>query len=315
MHLPVSVIIPTMNRPESLGRTLEHLLKGEGIPSQIIIVDQSPDSKIRKANEELVKKNKAIVDDIVYCYQETPSLTKARNQGVTFAQNDIIVFADDDIDVNTDTIANVAKIMNDSIIAMIAGIDELSGTTSSKIGWLFGTQSFFNRKIGHVTASMLGRYPDNIKHRTITQWAMGYFFAVRKTLLEKWGIRWDESLTSYAYAEDLDFSYSYYKYACKEGLACILDPDVSVRHLATLEYRIPSEKSLYMYIINREYLRCKHKKGMVGMLACQWCNFWRLIQNIVNQQKPAVLAKAWLCSIRNHQEIAAGNLDYDKFMK
>lgn len=316
MRLPVSVIIPTMNRPISLGRTLQNMVSGDSLPSQVIIIDQTQDLRKMQENLHLVEKYKEVFTKIDYIYQENPSSTKARNAGVRHAENEIIVFADDDIDVNHDTIKNLYDIIQkNNEIAMIAGIDELMSASTSSIGYFLGTKSFRNRKIGHVTYSMLGRYPDNITKQIETQWAMGYFFVVKKSLVDKWECIWDENLSGYAYAEDLDFSYNYYKHAKAEGLKCILDPNVKVKHLASLEYRIPNDKSLFMYIINRTYLCHKHKMGIKGIIACYWCNFWRLIQNIIKRQQPRTMMNAILCSIKFRKEIKIGDLDYKKFMQ
>ena len=46
MLCDISVIIPTMNRPESLKNTLDHIAMGVKKPSEIIVVDQSVDSEI-----------------------------------------------------------------------------------------------------------------------------------------------------------------------------------------------------------------------------------------------------------------------------
>ena len=315
MQIPISIIIPTMNRPESLDRTLKYIFEGYNTPNQIVIVDQSQVEEVRNENQKVLLNYKSENVSTVYEYQLLPSLTKARNLGMSKATNEIIVLADDDIDVNVDTLQNVYSIMQDSNIAMIAGIDELTQLSSTNIGYILGTKSYSKRNIGHVTRSMLGRYPDNIKARVETQWAQGYFFVVRKNLMDKWQCRWDESLTSYAYAEDLDFSFGYYKHAHAEGLKCIIDPTVKVKHLATKEYRIPNAKSLYMYVINRAYLSHKHDMGTIGLIASFWCNFWRLIHSIVKRQNPKVLARAIWCSFIYRKDIYSGNLDYGKFMK
>lgn len=315
MQVPITIIIPTMNRPKSLDRTLKCFFEGECTPNQIVIIDQSQTQEKRNDNKDVLRKYKDFCNSQVYEYQQVPSSTKARNLGVSKVENEIVVFSDDDIDVNVDTLKNVYAIMQDENIAMIAGIDEFTSSSSTNIGYLLGTKSYRKRNIGHVTLSMLGRYPDKVQKRTETQWAQGYFFVVRKSLMNKWNCRWDENLTSYAYAEDLDFSFGYYKHAHAEGMKCILDPSVKVKHLATKEYRIPSTKSIYMYIINRAYLSHKHGMGFSGLLASSWCNFWRLVQNVSVRENFKTLANAIWCSLRYYKEINMGKLDYDKFIK
>ena len=138
---------------------------------------------------------------------------------------------------------------------------------------------------------------------------------VRKSCLDRWKIRWDENLTSYAYAEDLDFSYAYYKAARKSGYRCIIDPSVHVKHLATLEYRVPSAKSTYMYIVNRKYLAHKHHMGLWGVLCRNWCELWRFVEQFVGHKDYKTFLSAYVCKFKFAKDINAGNLDYDKFMK
>lgn len=302
-----------MNRPDSLDRTLKCLSQSDDLPKQVVIIDQSKNQKDRVANKGVLDKYHEFVDK-KYIYQATPSLTKARNIGLVEADYEILVFSDDDVEVDKSIFTNINMLMDDQNLAMIAGIDKLTQSSKTNIGYLLGTKSYHNRRIGHVTSSMLGRFPDNIRSQTVTQWAQGYFFVVRKSCLLRWNLKWDEHLTSYAYAEDLDFSYSYYKCAHREGMKCVLDPHVYVKHLATLEYRVPEAKSIFMYIVNRKYLAYKHKLGFRSALARNWCDCWRLVEHIVKRTSPWIFFKAYLCKFRYSNDIISGNLDYDKFM-
>ncbi len=288
--LPISVLIPTMNRPETLKRTIQTYMASEYVPSQIVVVDQSQD-------EENRRRIKAILDactetGTVYVYQAVPSSTVARNTALRYASEEILVYSDDDVDVYPDTLQTLYSIMADRQISMLAGLDDNSKKNNGWVSYLFGTRSFKKRKIGHVTASVLGRFPNEVKGQVDTEWAMGFFFSVKKSLIEKWGIEWDENLTSYAYAEDLDFSYAYYKKAKAESLRCIYDDRIHVMHLASQEYRIPSKKSTYMYVLNREYLSHKHQMGIKSRLAMDWCNFWKLTERIVKRRAPGDMARA-----------------------
>lgn len=314
MILPISVIIPTMNRPESLDRTLKCIAEATDVPQQIVVVDQSQNEETQELNKAVLAKYNKIKSQ-VYEYQQITSLTKARNLGLSLATSEILVFSDDDVDTPAFIFSNIASLMQDEKVAMIAGLDDLTQQSKTNIGYFLGTKSYVNRKIGYVTSSMLSRYPDNVTSQIETQWAQGYFFVVRKSCLNRWQIRWDENLTSYAYAEDLDFSYAYYKQAKKEGLRCILDPSVHVKHLATLEYREPCTKSTYMYIVNRKYLAHKHRMGFIGVLGRNWCEFWRFVERVVGRKEPKTFLKAYLCKFKYGKEINAGNLDYEKFMR
>jgi len=283
MDTSIAVLIPTMNRPQSLKRTLAALMAGYTLPRHIVVVDQSKDSATRIENMSIVDKYKTTVKTTYY-YQDTPSLTKARNHAMGLADEDILIFSDDDVDVKKDTITNVQRIMSDNQISMIAGLDELTPPSNSIIGYFMGTKSFRRRNTGHVTGAMLGRFPEHIFGTQKTEWAMGFFFAIRKSLAVKWGLEWDEKLISYAYAEDLDFSYSYFKKSREDGLMCVTNDSVVVQHLASKEYRIPSHKHIMMYIINRAYLLYKHNMSKTDELLMNWCNFCFLIQSKISGQ-------------------------------
>lgn len=300
----VSVIIPTMNRPNTLARTLRTIAAGSCLPAQIVIVDQSQNKDIAEQNRALAEKigNDIRID---YIYQAEPSSTKARNRGISASSEDILIFSDDDVDLEPDTVGNIARLMESKDLAMIAGIDKNSGISESHIGYILGTKSFINRNIGHVTASILGRYPDRITEETATQWAMGYFFAVRRSLLDAWSIRWDENLIRYAYNEDLDFTHRYYMNAKESGMRCVLTPQVQVRHLVSKEYRAPSATTTYMYVLHRLYIACKLHRGHIGIF---WCDLWRLAERIVRRESPGDLVRAYRIYFKNRQAIRSGDI-------
>lgn len=315
--LDISVIIPTMNREHSLLRTLEKLLIYQYVPNEIIIVDQSDVNNknlIKNLNDKLEYIKKDI--NIKHIIQEKPSLTKARNIGLEKAKNDIIIFMDDDVDVMKDTLKNVYSIMNDKNISMIAGIDILDTNSNSKIGYIFGTKSITKKNIGHVNKSMFGRFPYNIENlegRCCTEWAMGFFFVVRKSLINKWNIRWDERLISYAYAEDLDFSFSYYKKSKEENLQCIMDSSVKVQHNCSREWRVESKKSTFMYVINREYLSYKHYPYDFIRIRTRWSNIGALIQRIVQKDNYKDFIKAMYYCEKYRKDIKNGILHYELY--
>jgi glycosyltransferase involved in cell wall biosynthesis len=305
--LPISVVIPTMNRPSALRRTLDTYMKSSVLPKQIIIVDQSQTDEMVESVKKIIKAYSEMVE-IRYVFQEIPSLTKARNKGLSLASENIIVLSDDDIDIYPDTLLNLYSIMQDDTISLVAGFDDNGERSKSCIGYLLGTKSFRKRKIGHVTNSMLGRYPDKVVGQIKTEWAMGFFFAIKKQYTDQWNLKWDENLTSYAYAEDLDFSYSYYKNSKKNKLRCVLDERIHVRHLVSKEYRVPSKKHMYMYVINRLYLSYKHSMGIKSILSMKWCNFILYIYKIVKKENPQDMRSAMKVAARNKKAITEGKL-------
>ncbi|OUP75314.1 hypothetical protein B5F08_11405 [Anaeromassilibacillus sp. An172] len=308
--LPVSVLIPTMNRPQSLKKTIAGYMGGKYIPKQIIVVDQSNDNRIIKENIAIMNGYKDVAD-MIYVYQEQASSTKARNTAFHKASEEIIIYSDDDVDIYSDTINNVYKLMRDDSLAMIAGIDDNMSESTSRIGYFIGTKSIKNRNIGHITLSVLGRFPNGkIDHPIETVWAMGFFFVVKKSIINKYKLTWDENFSGYAYAEDLDFTYMYYKCSLNENKRCILTPQIHVKHLVSQEYRIPNRKSTFMYVINRWYLSYKHHMGVLSRCSMLWCDFCKLIIRIISCERPLDLLQAILYAIKNRKKLQNGFIDY-----
>lgn len=298
-----------MNRPQTLRQTLESYMAADYLPAQIIVVDQSQAKDVQRHNKRLLE-DACAKTETIYIYQQEPSSTKARNNALQVATQDILVWSDDDVDVYKDTLKNVYDLFQNPQIALIAGINDRVSPSTSHIGYLLGTKSFLKRNIGHVTGSMLGRYPNKVIGEVPTQWAMGYFFAVRTPLLKKWGIEWDEHLSSYAYAEDLDFSYSYYKHAKVENLRCVLSDKVHVIHRFSQEYRTPSKKTTYMYVCNRYYLAHKHKMRC-GKLALLWSNLCMLLFRTIKRQAPKDMLNALIYCAKNKDKIKQGMLELE----
>ena len=142
---------------------------------------------------------------------------------------------------------------------------------------------------------------------------MGFFFVVRKSLLNKWDIKWDEKLISYAYAEDLDFSYSYYKQAKKENLKCIIDSRIKVKHNCSREWRVSSKKSTIMFIINREYLSYKHFNTISSRIRTKWANVGVLIERIIKRNKPVEFLKGMYYCDKYRSDIKKGVLHYELY--
>lgn len=136
MVVDITIIIPTMNRPDSLKRTIEKITNCKILPSEVIVVDQSNDLSIAHTNCDILNRisNRT---NVKYLYQEVPSLTKARNYGIRNATNEIIVCSDDDVDVRENTFEKIYDAMLDSSIAMIAGLDSNTVLQNGNWGGVF----------------------------------------------------------------------------------------------------------------------------------------------------------------------------------
>ena len=309
--VPISVVIPTYNRNTVLIQTIESLLSGLQIPDEIIVVDQTtPQIQLPEAlrNNEI----------ITFIHMEEPSSTKSRNIGMSHARNDILLFCDDDIIVNQDTIGELFSEIKKENVSMVAALDIRQNPRFTKqpknylkdfVGTLLGMKKFWRHDGYVIKSNMRGRFAPDITEKEPTEWAMGFFFCIKKNLASQWKIHFDEKLKRYAYAEDLDFSYRYCKRAKEVGMSAIIDPYIYVDHLASAEWRIPTQEAALYLIVNRRYLLHKiFPKNKVYPVAMQAYDSLYTISQFGNRQYNKQLRHAMKIAKAHSKEIMYGEL-------
>ncbi len=90
----VSVIVPTRDRPEQVGRCLRSLLALHYPRYEIIVVDNAPSSS---ATADLIQQTYRAVPQVRYIREDRPGSSWARNRGMMAARGEILAFADDDV--------------------------------------------------------------------------------------------------------------------------------------------------------------------------------------------------------------------------
>ena len=311
MNKEISIIIPTLNRPDSLLRTFEFMEKSSVLPDEVIVIDQTQDKDVAGRIKNICDSSKL---NIKYTWISTPSTTITRNIGFSLANGKILVYMDDDVDVKQDTFSNVREIFSDESIAMAGGISGSSINRVNYLGVLFGRFSLSRRRIGHVTKSVLGRFPVKVEEHTDTEWAMGFFFCIRRKLMEEWNLRFDENLKYYGYAEDLDFTYRYFRKASQEGLRCIMSSLLCVKHNATIEYRTPSRKNTFLYSVHRWYLSRKLFNSTWSLLSVIWADIGFIAMKLSRHEPAKDLWDAMKFCIKNRNDIFNGNMHYQEYM-
>lgn len=307
----VSIIIPTLNRASSLARTLGFISKSSILPDEVIIIDQSPIDTAEKIKELCDSQTLKIK----YIHVSEPSSSKSRNIGLELCKNDIAIFMDDDVDIGIDTIRNILILFRDNSISMVGGID--SGSPPKKLSLpslIFFRSSFFKRYKGHVSMAGYGVFPQNPQGETPTEWAMGFFFAIRKSLAQKWGLKFDENLKYYAYAEDLDFTYRYFLKSREENLKCIMSTAATVLHNVSREYRLPSRQRTFIEICHRRYLMARHGNTILRQLIMLWSDIGAALMRAKRGEPVSDIFKAIAFAIKYRRDIKKGVFHYDKFM-
>jgi GT2 family glycosyltransferase len=98
----VSVIIPTKNRPDDLRRTVETLLDQTVLPTELIVVDQSPGCETASALGAVFDRH-ARGASVRLRHLHAPEVTggaAARNVAMSLATGDTWLFLDDDVELD-----------------------------------------------------------------------------------------------------------------------------------------------------------------------------------------------------------------------
>jgi len=97
---PVVVMIPTMDRPDSLARALRSVFAQDraDLIHEIAVIDNAPDASARAVVDSLRAASPA---PIVYLHAQPPGVATARNMGVAHTQSPYVAFIDDDEEAAT----------------------------------------------------------------------------------------------------------------------------------------------------------------------------------------------------------------------
>lgn len=316
--LPISIIIPTINRPNTLLETLMSFLNCEFCVDEIIIVDQS-DRELFKETESNISKIGSCQTNIKHLFSDVQSSAASRNTGLRNANNDIVVFSDDDVTLVDSTIfKSIFDLMSNDNISLIAGLD-VNAKKGRPIYKKFLSSLFliapFSDSKSYLSLGLFGRLPSKMKTQQVcTSWAMGYFFVIKKSIALSNNIYFDENLKKYAYAEDLDFSYRYCMVLRKNNLLSIVDKNVIVSHNVSNEFRFNGIETLSKVFINREYLRYKwHKNNVISKVLMWWSNLgYRL--SVLHLYGFKKVSKAYSIYRKNKHLIKEGLIDQISYL-
>jgi glycosyltransferase involved in cell wall biosynthesis len=98
----VSYIIPTMMRQDFTLQLLNDLANQSYTPTQVIIVDATPENK----REEYLYKIKKYPFELIFKWQASKGSCRARNEAIDLCTGDYIVFGDDDIRIPSEYLEN-----------------------------------------------------------------------------------------------------------------------------------------------------------------------------------------------------------------
>lgn len=200
MPLNHALVICTRNRPESFLDLVKSLNNQTVLPTEIIVVDSSDDSR----TQEIVETSKLFLSGIMKYISSTPGLTKQRNIGVRNAinNNDILHFVDDDTILRENYFEIIVKKFSvDSKIVGVGGaISNLPTHKCTLIKRLMLLDSNFEGRVLRSGVNVLNFKGDSDRS---VDWLSGCSMSFRSELFNK--IKFDESRTGSGVGEDVDF--------------------------------------------------------------------------------------------------------------
>jgi len=191
MTITLSIIIPTYKRHASLEKALESVTAHALPSSEIIVVDQSPDSK-EKAG--MFRKK---YPSVKYLDLLKPNLPAARNAGIIHSNGEIILLIDDDAVIHKDCFTEHVSMHAHNGIAAVAGrIKQMN----PKIQW---ARTQVAASIDPLTGETAGNF--DLDNESDVVYATGGHLSVKRNVFKKAGL-FNERFTGNALFEDIEFS-------------------------------------------------------------------------------------------------------------
>ncbi len=206
-----SVVLCTVNRPDLIGQAVASILNCELEDFELIVVDQSPDSRTRDALNPIRERD----NRLRYIHSERVGLSAAYNTGIRESCAPVIAFTDDDCVVPTDWLRRVVETFAinpdvELVYGQVLVPDDVSSTDGVIPALEFATQERLSNVAGFRVCGM------------------GANFAARRSLFDRVG-PFDEVLGGggpLRSSQDFDLQFRAYRF----GVVCLLEPSVRVFH-------------------------------------------------------------------------------------
>lgn len=270
--MEISVIIPTYYRPWDLAELFESLLRQTIKPLEVIVVDDTPTNVIKEVYETYYEKFKRLGIELFYVRNyKKPSLTIARNIGISMVKGEIILFLDNDIILYPDYIEKILEMFKKYPNALgaqgwiIPKNIPLKGKDLLKYFALNNLRKLFS--LWHFTSNSCGpfNYPMILNEISNCERLSGSNMSFRRVVFEEF--KFDENLLRYSYLEDLLFTYPIQE---KYPNSLYITPHARCIHKASEEGRMKASILEYPYLrVCRKYALVK-LFGMKGLLIFGW---------------------------------------------
>ncbi len=187
----LSVIIPTFKRHDSLARTLKSVEQARSSSIEVIVVDQSRDS--RERSDDFCRE----YPFLKYICLLKPGLPNARNSGILNSTGSVILFIDDDTTIHPECFTEHLKYHKNKEVSVVAGrIKQMNNSVS----W---AQSETVAVIDDTTGETTGNFDCDYEGDVV--YATGGHMSVKRKILKHTDL-FNPRFTGNALFEDVEFS-------------------------------------------------------------------------------------------------------------
>jgi len=313
--MKISVIIPTLSRPEDLLICLNAIAKNTRQPDEVIIVEQGDVEKTRQIA------NKCILP-IEVIFLSIKSSSKARNTGFEMCNGDVIAYIDDDVEI-ADNYLEVAEqyfsdSKNDSVLGIV-GKDLVRSQQKKRltdymrqiVGVLFCRSTFGNKSVVLISGqNVLRNIAD--KQQSV-EWIQGVG-VWRRTAFQNH--QYDERMVRWCFGEDVMFSYQHHY---RQPGCLWYVPELNFFHNESQVNRIFNVQATRMMIIYRYifWKECIYQDKLVRVFPYVWSQLgFSVIEIVAHPSKQTVrtLYQTYKYLWRNRIEIECGVCNFNEFI-
>ncbi len=323
----ISVVIPTYNREEHLNNCLFSLLNQTKKPFEILVIDNSKTSFVKKIINNLENQFKKQNVYLYYFKNSVNSGAIARNLGASKTKGDLVAFLDDDVLLDSNYYEEIEKVFVKYPYALgVHGYNKLVNNAyeemtnsflhrlSDKFVKFFMISSYYEESQSRVLPSLCVTNPIPTSFNSIIQseWVSTCAGVFSKKVFSKY--HFDNQFMKYSWNEYVDFSYSIFK---ENKKSLFITPQAKYIDVATLDGRMPLKELIYMSEVYDMYIFLKRfEMTYKNIFIYTWSMFGRLIYNIIKilirYPKKIKLIKDYLYAplyvMLNFSKIKKGNL-------
>lgn len=312
----ISVIIPTLNRPNDLQKCLASIASNTRQPDEIIIVEQGDIEMTKEAVRDY-----SLPIRVEYLTQK--SAAHARNYGVEKSVGEILVFIDDDVEVAEDYLQVAEQYFADDTEKEVFGIvgrDEVflsrprrwHESLRQALGVFFWRSTFGN--VSRVLVSGQNVLRNYAEYEQVVEWCLGVAVWRREAFADSHC--YEDRFIRWSFGEDVMFSYQLYQ---KKPDCLRYVPTLKYYHYESQVNRIFNAQATRMMIVYR-YIFWKE--------CVQQGKWWRTIPYLWSQlgfcliellthprwQTVRTLASSYRYLYRHRRGIINGTEDFNSFI-